>query len=157
MPAPQRPQKKKFAAIDPGCSGGIAWQGNGAIVCMVMPETEGDIVNAIKTLFCEGIEEIWMEEIVGFIPKAAPGAMFTFGKNYGFIKGVIMALGIRLVTVKPKVWQKALALGDKKSYGKEWKNHLKAKAQELFPQTYITLKTSDALLILEYVTKYGQH
>ena len=156
MPAPQRKSVPKFAVIDPGCSGGFAWYGlRGDVDCIPMPETEGDIVTLIKGLFITDIEEIWMEEIVGFIPMAAPGAMFTFGKNYGFIKGVIMALSIRLITVKPKVWQKALALGDKKSYGKDWKNHLKSRAQELFPNTHITLKTSDALLLLEYVTKYG--
>lgn len=179
MKAPQRPATLKnrldssfetensddfnFAVIDPGCSGGFAWYDSNKmsiaagidVICKSMPETEGDIINLIKELFCAGVTEIWMEEIVGFIPMAAPGAMFTFGKNYGFIKGVIMALGIRLITVKPKVWQKALALGDKKSYGKDWKNHLKSRAQELFPNTHITLKTSDALLLLEYVKKYG--
>jgi hypothetical protein len=37
----------------------------------------------------------------------------------------------------------------------EWKNRLKAKAQQLFPQQskHITLKTADALLIAEYARK----
>ena len=54
--------------------------------------------------------------------------------------------------VTPQKWQKALQLGTKghKSTS-QWKNKLKAKAQQLYPKVpKITLAISDALLILEY-------
>jgi hypothetical protein len=55
--------------------------------------------------------------------------------------------------VLPQKWQKFLSLGSRGKKSKtEWKNKLKARAQQLFPSVgKITLATSDALLI----TKYG--
>jgi hypothetical protein len=37
----------------------------------------------------------------------------------------------------------------------EWKNKLKAEAQRRFPDLKVTLKTADALLILEWVLADG--
>jgi hypothetical protein len=83
-----------------------------------------------------------------------PGAsMFVFGKNAGFVEGTVMATGIRLETISARSWQKVFGLS--KTYGEkptEWKNRLKEKAQKVYadyPQLKITLKTADALLILE--------
>jgi hypothetical protein len=42
-----------------------------------------------------------------------------------------------------------LGLGVKKTYGTRWKAHLKERAQALYPHLTVTLKTADALLILE--------
>jgi hypothetical protein len=39
--------------------------------------------------------------------------------------------------------------GEKKSHGPRWKAHLKGRAQALYPNLSVTLKTADALLILE--------
>ena len=79
--------------------------------------------------------------------------MFSFGEGFGFLKGCLMSLGFRVVLVRPQRWQKQLSLGSKKEHGKAWKNHLKANAQRLFPNAEITLKTADALLLLEYATQ----
>lgn len=65
----------------------------------------------------------------------------------------LLALQIPTVTITPQSWQKALQLGTRaKDMSKtEWKNKLKAKAQQLFPYIKkITLAISDALLICEY-------
>jgi hypothetical protein len=80
-----------------------------------------------------------------------PGAsMFTFGKNAGFLEGVIMAKGIRLEMITARSWQKVFGLykqrGEKAN---QWKNRLKAHAQKIYPGMKVTLKTADALLILE--------
>ena len=45
--------------------------------------------------------------------------------------------------------QAAHGLGKKKDHGKDWKNHLKAKALELYPNLDVTLVNADALLILD--------
>lgn len=53
--------------------------------------------------------------------------------------------------VTPQKWQKALQLGTKGNKSNtEWKNKLKARAQQLFPNVPMTLAVADALLILEY-------
>ncbi len=140
-------------AIDPGASGGFAWNTQETIGAQKMPSTEGDIVSFMRG-FNTKEYTVFMEEVGGFIGKAQPGsAMFTFGRNTGFLIGVIMALGFRLEMVRPQKWQKDLGLGTAKGCASktEWKNKLKALAQRKFPTVdKITLATSDALLILDY-------
>ena len=99
-----------------------------------------------------------LEEVSGFAGKAQPGsAMFRFGEHFGFIKGVVQALEIRLVLVRPQVWQKGFGLGTASACASKaiWKNKLKAEAQRRFPHLTVTLKTADALLILEYALGVG--
>ena len=138
-------------AIDPGASGGFAWtDSSGKIHCQPMPETEGDVIAFIRSRSCDGCAVV-LEQVVGFIPMAGAGAMFSFGENFGGIKFTVQAFNMPLTLVRPQAWQKALSLGTKKDYGKDWKNHLKERAQQLFPEVEnITLKTADALLILHY-------
>ena len=145
-------------AIDPGLSGGIAVSRFGKTVCLRMPETQGDLlalVRDIKTAAAVEAQEVVcvLEEVSGFAGKAQPGsAMFRFGENFGFIKGVIQTLGIRLVMVRPQIWQKGFGLGTASACASKtiWKNKLKAEAQRRFPHLNVTLKTADALLILEH-------
>ena len=148
---------KKQIAIDPGASGGFAWHDvDGNPQCCAMPETEGDIVDLIGTFPTVG-RTVYVEEVGGYVGGGGqPGsAMFKFGRNFGFILGCLMSHGFRIVLVKPQKWQSALGLGTtKESGGKaQWKRKLKARAQELFPTCSVTLKTADALLLLEYSEK----
>ena len=154
---------KTILAIDPGLSGGIAVARMGEVECWPMPGTQGDLlalVREIKTAAAvEGGELVCvLEEVSGFAGKAQPGsAMFRFGEHFGFIKGVVQALEVRLVLVRPQVWQKGFGLGTASACRtkSEWKNKLKAEGQRRFPQLNVTLKTADALLILEYALGKG--
>lgn len=145
-------------AIDPGISGGIAVSVFGKSLAYAMPETEGDRLDLLREIKAsadiEGADCLCvLEEVNGFVGKAQPGsAMFKFGAHYGFLKGVTQALGIRLRLVRPQGWQKVFGLGTAASCAnsREWKNKLKAEAQRRFPQLTVTLKTADALLILEW-------
>jgi crossover junction endodeoxyribonuclease RuvC len=149
---------KAIVAIDPGLSGGIAVRWFGKTDCWPMPETQGDLLERLREIKSvaglEGDELVCvLEEVSGFAGKAQPGsAMFRFGEHFGFIKGVVQALGIRLVLVRPQVWQKGFGLGTASGCASksEWKNKLKAEAQRRFPHLNVTLKTADALLILEH-------
>jgi hypothetical protein len=154
---------KTIVAIDPGVTGGIAVWGYGKTECHPMPETEGDRVDFIKSVKAaaamEGGEVVCvLEKVGGYAGKGQPGsAMFRFGEHFGFLKGVIQTLEIRLVLVRPQVWQKGFGLGTASACRtkSEWKNKLKAEAQRLFPHLPVTLKTADALLILEYARRIG--
>lgn len=150
---------KTLIAIDPGKSGGIAIKhGNQQPYVYPMPDTEGDIVeiiNAIAMQSCaEGMEmECTIEDQCGYTGgKCSGAAMFTFGEGFGFILGLLMGLRIKIRKVRPVKWQAALSLGhrDKDKAKTVWKNKLKARAQELFPNIKVTLETADALLLLEY-------
>jgi hypothetical protein len=134
-------------AIDPGASGGIAFGSAGKPPALVaMPDTLHDLVEVIRDAHCD---HAFLELVGGFIGKNQPGsAMFNFGTNYGQIQGVLAALGVPFTLVRPQAWQKALSLGTSTGLSKtEWKNKLKAKAQQLYPSLKITLSTADACLI----------
>lgn len=143
-------------AIDPGANGGLAWlDQHGLPHCTPMPDTAGDIVDQIMALKFGGEPLAVMEEVSGYAGNGHPGSgMFKFGRNFGVIEGVLMALGFRLLLVRPQKWQKHFSLGTSSSCcGKtEWKNKLKAEAQRRFPSIKVTLATADALLILDYAT-----
>ena len=155
---------KTHIAIDPGASGGIAVHSQGKTYCYPMPETQGDVLETlseiVKSNEFEGSPEsdivCTLEQVGGFAGTGQPGsAMFKFGENYGFIKGVVQALGIRLELVRPQTWQRGFGLGTKAACASksEWKNKLKAEAQRRFPQLKVTLKTADALLILDWAMR----
>jgi len=138
--------------IDPGKSGGIAViadlvTGPHVDTCK-LSGTERDIYDALEP-YCQ-----WVLQGVpckAYIEKvhARPGqgvtSMFTFGRNYGFLRGLLIALGIPFEEVTPQKWQKAMGCMSKGD-----KNVTKQKAQQLFPDLKITHATADALLIAEY-------
>lgn len=149
---------KTLIVIDPGASGGIAYRRDGQPTDAVrMPPTEGDLVNLLREITPDPANTVaFVEEVGGYIGKAQPASSaFKFGRNFGFLLGVLQTLGIRVELVRPQKWQKALGVGHASSCTSktEWKNKLKAQAQRLYPQIKPTLATSDALLILEYAVR----
>jgi hypothetical protein len=142
---------KRILAIDPGMSGGIAYHGHGGIVLDSMPTTDQDVSTLILDRL--GITDVvYVEKVGGYVGgKGAPGsAMFNFGRNVGFIHGLIASTKTRVIEVTPQRWQKTLGAGTSKTHGKGWKAHLKGLAQQRQPSLHITLKTADAVLILEH-------
>ena len=159
-----------IVAIDPGVSGGVAVSAFGKTFCHPMPDTEGDRLELIRDLArLAEVERVphgpsvecicVLEQVGGFVGKGQPGsAMFKFGEHYGYLKGVAQAVGIKLVLVRPQIWQKFFGLGTASRCASktEWKNKLKGEAQRRFPQLVVTLKTADALLILEWAMQGNQ-
>lgn len=146
---------KELIAIDPGKSGGIAWRMAYGTRAIPMPATEPDIAQKLKEIYYHlDKPTVLIEEVGGYIGRPQPGsAMFTFGRNFGFLLGVLTSLSARIVLVRPQKWQSYLGLGTSEGNRTKWKNKLKQKAQNLYPDLAITLSTSDALLILEYGIK----
>jgi hypothetical protein len=139
-----------YVAIDPGASGGIAWtEPDRSVQAIAMPETVVDIADHLRYLFVQaGCRTAFLEEIPKFAgPNAS--AIIKLGIRYGEIRGILATLGLRVVELPPKSWQKTLGLGGSKGHGTRWKSHLKEKAQAFYPHLAVTLKTADALLILE--------
>lgn len=137
-------------AIDPGASGGMVSAGL-ALIATSMPKTERDIVDFIKS-DSNGIHATaYLEDLVKYAGRNMPSSsMAVYASNWGIVKGCLLTLNYRIVLVPPKKWQAALGLGTAKGLTKtQWKNKLKQKAQELFPQLPVTLSTADALLIYE--------
>lgn len=143
---------KLYIGIDPGKHGGIAvLDTEGAVVDVAkMPETPQDLLSLLSRYKDNSVCTL---ERVGGMPGNGGSAMFNFGKGYGHLQMALIALEIPTEDVTPNKWEKSYQLGSSGKYGKtEWKNRLKAKAQQLFPSLgrKITLATCDALLIAEY-------
>ncbi len=114
-----------------------------------------------------------IEKVGGFIANYSPTekykkgqgvgagpAMFNFGACYGALQMALVASfgQERSLTVTPRAWQGGLGISPRKKSESttDWKNRLKSVAQSLFPDTQVTLKTADALLIAEYCRRlYG--
>lgn len=143
---------KKYIGIDPGRQGGIAvLSADGSVVEVAkIPTTPMDVLDFLSKY---KDDSYCILERVGGLPGQGGSAMFNFGKGYGHLQMALLALGIPTNDVTPNKWEKSFQLGSSGKYGKtEWKNRLKAKAQQLFPSLgrKITLATCDALLIAEY-------
>ena len=147
--------------IDAGASGGIAWQYAGGMAAVeAMPATEGEVIDLLRDLALidqstAGVTRTaYIEKVGGYIAgRPAPGSrMFNFGRNYGVLMGGLIASGYRIEEVTPQSWMKTLGLNLPSTLTRTArKNKLKERARQLFPAIgkKITLKTADALLILE--------
>jgi crossover junction endodeoxyribonuclease RuvC len=94
-------------------------------------------------------------EKVHAMPKQGVTSCFTFGQNYGFIRGLLTALEIPFEDVTPNAWQKQAGLlrRNKDETITQKKNRHKQQAQQLFPHLKVTHAIADALLICEYGRK----
>jgi hypothetical protein len=149
-------------AIDPGVNGGIAILLPGQTATTFhMPATDGELLQKLKMAKETDAMTAYLEDIVMYVPSRLPSGkdlpssrMITYGASWGTIKGMLFALGYRIVLVRPQKWQKALGLGNSRGMSKTaWKNKLKQRAEELFPGVKVTKATADALLILEAARK----
>lgn len=147
---------KLIIAIDPGASGGIAWNKDGQVGCCQMPEALPELRDCFALLLVGSHQPVaYVEDVPKFVGKAIPSsttAVLFF--NFGYTEGLLTAMGVRIVRVKPHDWQQYFRLGTKKQCASttEWKNKLKSEAMRRFPSQKVTLATSDSLLILDYAS-----
>ncbi len=148
---------KIFAAIDPGANGAAVVRfPDGRIEITKYSETDAvAVVDGLRELKSAGNEvEVWLEDVGGFVGKAQPGsAMFRFGANYGFWRGLVQGAKLRLELVRPQKWQSGIK-DLKRGTGKaDHKRALRDAAARLYPDIKVTLANADALLILDYAIK----
>lgn len=145
------PKKKLYIGIDPGKSGGIAalYPDGQVHLTAKLSETEKDIAEVLKNF--DSSFTHWpsaLLERVHAMPKQGVSSSFTFGRCYGFLRGLLIALEIPFDEVTPQAWQKSLRCMTKGN-----KNVSKQKAQQLFPKIKVTHAIADALLIAEYLRR----
>lgn len=133
--------------IDPGACGALAFDvDDGA---HVYKTKDTDPFDSLKVTALPG-STAYIEEVGGYIGKPQPGSsMFKFGRQYGYWLGLLRAMGIRTILVKPQAWQKGLS-GLQGKKGPERKRALRDEASRRFPGVKVTLDNADALLILDY-------
>lgn len=156
---PKVPAAKAPASIgvDPGKTGGLCLlNGKGEILTLqVMPQTERDIwewLHGWRSLQPLGKMMAQIEWIHPAILGIGKSSMSKLYGNYMALRMALIAAEIPFEDVKPRAWQKGLGISPRKKTENrtQWKNRLKAKAQELFPKEKITKDTADALLIAEH-------
>ena len=142
-----------IVAIDPGVNGGVAWRWEGKTYAVKMPPTDFDCVALLASLAeLTTWVELYLEEPPLYAGKNIPGS--AIGKlmfNTGVLYGAAIALRFKVHRVRPAIWMKAHPVGTKGELTTtEWKNKLKARASELYPDgVAVTLWSADALLILD--------
>lgn len=100
-----------YIGIDPGRHGGLAvMYSDGAIT--VMPLKEDTMIVVMRTL--SGIPARCCLEKVHAMPKQGVASTFTFGENYGFIKGVLECNHISYQEIPPERWKKEFGLNSDK-------------------------------------------
>lgn len=154
---------KILAAIDPGSSGGIAWQIEKGEVETCSFENRTRFIEMLRAHRDHSGIIVFMEKVTGYYPKpkmkfgekeefnlqASSFSMFNFGKSAGLCLGICEAFGIEPKQVMPAQWQKC-CFAKKSGTRQQWKNKLKEIAQRRFPDIKVTLTNADALLILSY-------
>ena len=102
---------KVAIGVDPGLKGGLAiLHENG--VAWAVPFDEAEYIKAIETV--KDFQCIACVEKVGAMPGQGVTSMFNFGKNAGFIEGVLQSFGIPYQLVPPQTWKKEFQLNSSK-------------------------------------------
>lgn len=122
--------------------------------------------------------KVVIEQVSGYVPgrskyrkqyekdggNAQPGSRaFTFGRSYGWLEMALVACGLEegvdYQYATPQKWIKYLGIPKRTAdmTDSQWKNVLKSTAQRMYPDTKITLKTADALLLAEYCLQLEEH
>ena len=145
------------AALDPGASGGLA---------LASTRPDGSVMIDLHPIPADPAElselipfgsVIFIEKVPPFVGRIIPSsAAFKLGKSCGWLEGWAAGRQHRVILVSPQTWQAGLGIAKGKLMQGKWKSALKAEASRRYPGvTGLTLKTSDALLILDYALNFS--
>lgn len=149
--------KRYFIGCDPGQSGGFVVLDNDQNVISVFktPDNRVDFVDKMMDLKNLDGQIFLIKERVHSQPKNGGKSNFTFGYNIGVLETCLTVAKIPFQDVTPQAWMKMYMMKkEKEEAHTAWKNRLKAKAQELFPDQKVTLWNADAFLIAEFCRRY---
>lgn len=132
--------EKKYIAIDPGKSGGIAVLHEDYVDAYKCPPTFNEMAKLIKLISNDSY--VCTVEKVHAFPTDGRSSAFKFGMNYGAWIGILESNDVDYELVMPRVWQKDFNLPKIK---KERKQELKKIAKCFHEKA--TLYTSDAICI----------
>ena len=124
-------------AIDPGLSGAIAVFRDGELAETIDMPTHTLTRNQAtkRQVSASGLADVFrtcnpghvVVEKVHAMPGQGVTSMFSFGRSFGVIEGILAALILPATYVTPTIWTKGIGRG----YGKDAS---RARACELFPQ-----------------------
>lgn len=152
--------------IDPGLKGAWAAMCNGKVLCAhLLPFAGGELniyqlASDIKQIIHRDYAVCVIEKVHA-MPKQGVCSMFTFGKGYGELIGMIKTLAIPLIQPTPQEWKKCVLVGT------DYKGNKAASIEYVtrrYPATCLTpgkkIKPSDgitdAVCLAEYAEKKGK-
>jgi crossover junction endodeoxyribonuclease RuvC len=142
-----------YLGIDPGKTGGATLlddKGDIVVKLAFTNKTDHDISEWIQEQTKDRKVIAYIER-VGSMPKQGRTSIFTFGRGYGVLIGLLTGLKVSFDLVSPGVWQRRLGClthGDK--------NVTKTRAQRMYPnETKITHATADSILIARFCYQFG--
>lgn len=101
-----------YIGVDPGQRGGyavISTSETGQAV-FAYPWDDTFFATEMQALSRTGNGIVAAVEKVGAMPHQGVSSMFSFGQSYGFIQGVLTALGIPYQLVPPRKWKAEFGL-----------------------------------------------
>ena len=143
-----------IAAFDPGITGALALLGDpdfDEIQLFDLPSANGELdPAALARILKDAAPSRAIVEQVGAMPKQGVTSTFKFGRAYGTVLGVLGALAIPTVRVRPAIWKKHFGLLNQP------KDAARALALRLYPNLQgLHLKKhhgrADALLLARYL------
>lgn len=153
---------KNYVGIDPGQQGGIAWispptslpsklRGTVALALHQMPDSPLGIT---AILGCLAVDLVVLERAQS-MPKQGIAGAFNYGVHYGTLIGILTAMGIPFVEVRPAVWKKEILQG---VADKADKKQVISFCKKLFPKASLIPPgcrvekdgLAEALLLAEY-------
>lgn len=136
--------------LDPGSDGAmtVLSPDRRARVFRFKDKTEQEIAHAI---IAESLEpcRAFLEKVHS-MPGQGVSTMFTFGRNLGFLRGVLVGAGIQFEDVPPQKWQQGVGMGKSYPTQQQRKKAATQLAQQLYPGVHITQASGDSVLIAEY-------
>lgn len=147
-----------YVGVDPGESGSATiLDSNGLVLdrCRFQNSSEHDMVGWFQKAAEVGAKAAL--EKVRSSPQQGVTSAFTFGWNYGLVRGILAALRIPFEEPTPQVWQRGLAIPprSKTEEQADFKRRLRSIAQEKWPGVAetITLDVADSMLIAEWLRR----
>lgn len=142
---------KIYLGVDIGVNGGVVVlkECGAVITSFKTPETRAEFIEKL-TPFGQ-IPSFCILERVHAQPGNGGKANFSFGRTTERTLYTLEICKIPFQEITPQQWMKTYMLKKEKSEtSTQWKNRLKARAQQLFPNEKITLYLSDAFLMAEF-------
>lgn len=106
----------QIVGVDNGLDGGITIIKNGTLLSSLPMPT----INTVKSKreydltkiknFLAGADHVFVEQAQA-MPGQGVSSMFTIGKNYGLMLGILSGMGYPVTVVAPQTWQKQLFSG----------------------------------------------
>ena len=101
--------------IDPGAKGALAMNHNGKVHVIPFEKVEYKLALYFAHINADQEQVICCLEKVHAMPKQGSVSMFTFGENYGWIKGILDAYDIPYQEIPPQTWKKEFGLNSDKT------------------------------------------